>query len=82
MEVSVYYLIYRMPAFREKIEQLFREDGDFRDLCHDYRLCLISLWRWEINPEQNRELIEEYRALLGELEKEVEHFLESKNKSS
>lgn len=82
MEVSVYYLIYRLPAFREKIEQFFHEDGDFRDLCHEYRLCLLCLWRWEINPEQNRERIEEYRVLLSELEKEVENFLESKNESS
>ena len=71
----MYYLIHRLPAFRERIEKLFQEDGDFRDLCRDYRLCLICLWHWEIHQEQDRERIDEYRVLVEELEEEISQFL-------
>lgn len=77
MEMCARYLIYRLPEFREQIEQLMQENGDFRDLCHDYWLCLNCLWRWEILLEQDRERVKEYRALLEDLEMEVKRFLES-----
>ena len=66
--VSIFQLF---PNFEEKINFLFQNDENFRDLCSDYILCTsMALERKKVQNANEFE-IQEYDELQSELEKEI-----------
>lgn len=53
------------------IRQLWVEDEDFHELCHDYALCLETLAHWTTEPAPQARKAE-YRSLCRRLEYEIE----------
>ena len=76
------WLIERFPGARSQMEALWRRDGEFREICRDYREARASLQLFtETEGRGAKEGKEEVSALIEELEGEmlllVERRLES-----
>ena len=66
------------PGRDELIGCAYRENRSFRDLCQDYSECAAALEGWRRSDDDASSLrAREYAELLGELESEIELFLES-----
>lgn len=75
---SLNLLRAEFPGRDRLIEQAYHHNLPFRELCDDYRKCVIALERWkrlETNGTGQRR--EEYTELLGELRGEIQTWLEA-----
>jgi len=66
------------PGRDQLIENAYRDNRPFRDLCDDYRKCVRALERWkqlEANGTGPRR--QEYTELLAELRGEIQTWLEA-----
>jgi hypothetical protein len=65
-------VLSRFPAEARLIRQLFLADRAFRSACEDYRLAQDGLAAFErLSAATPRREVEEYRALVRELETEI-----------
>ena len=64
-------IVQLFPSFEEKIEFLFQNDENIRDLCSDYLLCvsMILVRKNEINKSEKE--LAEFKDLLGNLKAEI-----------
>lgn len=54
------------------VERAYRQSRSFRDLCQDYRRCLVALQRWDQRRETGvATRRQEYSDLLAELAEEI-----------
>lgn len=65
----------KFPRQNFRIEQLYGESEDFRNLCRDYLTCLNTMNRFRESVEQGGKTVKEYENILTELEKELYDFL-------
>jgi len=71
-----FYVIERFPNHKGAINRIFRENETFRTICEDYQICTRALGRWnQSDSEEAPERIEEYKAMLRDLETELFQFL-------
>lgn len=63
------------PAQKEKIEALYKEDADFRALCHDYFLCMRYLDKFHNEFSEKLSNISEYENARRLLEEELAAFM-------
>ena len=62
----------RFPDRVDKIKALFDNQDSFQTLCEDYRRCANALQHWTQSLDENAAMrVEEYGALLQELEEEI-----------
>jgi hypothetical protein len=71
MDEGIRQVINQFPGREAHIRQLWSADEDFRDLCHDYALCLDILVRWSADAMPNGRKAE-YLSLRQRLEFEIE----------
>ena len=76
-------IVIKFPDHHSLITQLYSESDSFRSLCDDYLECQtvldnIELSRTIMDPGYQQE----YETLLGELEDELIHRIQSLNKNS
>jgi hypothetical protein len=64
-------IVQLFPSFEEKIEFLFQNDENIRDLCSDYLLCvsMILVRKNEFNKSEKE--LAEFKDLLGNLKAEI-----------
>ena len=69
---SVFHVLEKFPDRGEDIKRLDKESQEFQSVCEDYRLCAEALQHWKQSLDENAPMrVEEYEALLRELEEEV-----------
>jgi hypothetical protein len=72
MDPGIERAIERFPELAAPIQDRFRDDPSFREMCGDYAEALEALQRWEDSDvPQRAALIEEYRELAEALEIEM-----------
>ena len=65
----------KFPKQSSRIESLYAVDKDFRTLCADYLSCVQHLQKLESDTNANLFLIEEYKEIKKELEKDLQAFI-------
>jgi len=71
----------RFPADADLIRRHARRDSDFLTLCEDYATAFETLRRLEVsNRAMIRSRIAEYRALMRDLEGDIERMLDTRRK--
>jgi len=69
---NLHHIIARFPAYRQVIEEMYRESNTFRSLCDDYSECMRILARLNTSKALNKnQQDKEYLVLAGELEQEI-----------
>ena len=64
-------IIQLFPDFDEKINSLFQNNEDFRDLCSDYLLCHTMILERKKFLEKNQVEIKEFEELQMSMELEI-----------
>ena len=73
---AVDHVVERFPERKELVRRLYLKDEQFRSMCEDFLLSIDSLRRFEGRPDAHlRPEVDDYRALLGELEAEIRSYL-------
>jgi hypothetical protein len=69
---TLHLIRHAFPGRDDLIEQAYRRNRPFKELCDDYRRCVLALERWkqEENNQTGRR-ISEYAELLGQLAAEI-----------
>jgi len=71
------------PGRDALIDDAYREDLSFRDLCRDYRTCAETLAAWRRSDDSTASSrAREYAELLAQLSGEVESWLEAMESGS
>ena len=71
-ELGMERVVARFPEHAWSIQNRFRGDPSFREMCADYAEALEALQRWQASEgPQQAERIEEYRELANALEIEM-----------
>ena len=66
----------RFPDKNRSLDLLMAEDPEFLALCEDYDACVDALRYWaKSEAPEAKTRVNEYRALVRELEEEVTQFL-------
>jgi DNA-binding protein Fis len=65
----------KFPRQSVRIEQLFKTDKDFRDLCTDYFSSLQALKKYRKISLEGEQSIEDYQIVLNDLEKELYDYI-------
>jgi hypothetical protein len=66
------------PGRDQVIERAYHEHRSFRELCDDYRKCVVTIQRWkQLELDQPVQRSQEYAELLGELRSEIQTWLEA-----
>ena len=65
----------KFPRQNFRIEQLYSENEDFRNLCKDYLTCIRTMNKYRESIAKEGKTIDEYQDILSELEKELYDFL-------
>lgn len=72
MDAGMKRAIGRFPDFVASIQDRFRDDPSFRDMCGDYAETLEALQRWQVSDGTHKAArVEEYRELVTALEIEI-----------
>ena len=67
----------RFPDKKHSIDLRIAEDPEFLTLCEDHDACVDALRYWAKSKEPEAETrVDEYRALVGELQEEIAQALE------
>ncbi|TSD83747.1 hypothetical protein FFK22_036155 [Mycobacterium sp. KBS0706] len=69
--------IERFPHLAHQIGRLADQSETFRSLCEDYQLAVEALDTLVIRRPHDDKVIGEYRALVGELEADIEAALKN-----
>ena len=69
---------HRFPRVRERAEQAFARDENFRELCEEYQACTETVGRLETTADASEAVRKEYAALLFRLEGELLRYLEGR----
>ena len=64
-------VLERFPDHWQVMAQLYRENGDFRELCDHFAECRDVLTRLNASTKIDAKRIEEYETLTSELEQEI-----------
>ncbi|PWT78443.1 MAG: hypothetical protein C5B59_01785 [Bacteroidetes bacterium] len=65
----------KFPRQNFRIEKLYEESEDFRNLCKDYLTCVQTMGKYRESIEKEGRTVKEYEDILSELEKELYDFL-------
>ena len=64
-------IVQLFPDFEKKIDFLFQNDENFRDLCSDYILCISMILDRKNELNKNKEEIAEFEDIRQNLEAEI-----------
>ena len=68
--------VARFPAEAATLRRLVLAHMEFRELCEEYALALQCLARFEALPDAaERSEVGEYRAVIAEMEQEIDRFV-------
>ncbi|GGG47335.1 hypothetical protein GCM10010976_18430 [Bizionia arctica] len=70
-------IVQQFPDFEERIDFLFQNDENFRDLCSDYDLCTSMILQRKIAEHKNKAEINEYETLQLILKEDIIKVLQS-----
>jgi len=65
----------KFPRQDVRINQLYEEDKDFRDLCADYVACMESLKKFKKLTDEKEQSVKDYETALKDLEKDLYNFI-------
>ena len=65
----------KFPRQDIRIDQLYEEDKDFRDLCADYVACMESLKRFKQVTDEKKQSVKDYETALKDLETDLYNFI-------
>jgi hypothetical protein len=80
MEKALEYILRKFPDQRDTMTDLYCIDDDFRILCEDYLTTVNTLAENRLKRINNQTIENEYVLLSLDLEKEIIHTLQKKNK--
>lgn len=70
-------LVKSFPGRSAAIERAYEDSGYFRSICTDFHECTQALIYWNtIESDEASANVEEYRELLGEIEREILDWLD------
>ena len=76
IKTSIFSVLEKFPEHKKTIGHLFRKSESFQTLCEDYQSCAVALRHWQKSGSEQAALrMEEYAALLRDLETEIMQFL-------
>jgi hypothetical protein len=61
----------RFPDHKSTIDDLYRNDTDFRSLCSDLFLCSKMIQDFELEIAEKQHALDEYREIVKDLESEL-----------
>jgi hypothetical protein len=61
----------RFPDHKSAIEELYRNDIDFKSLCADLFLCTKMIQDFELEIAEKQHALAEYREIVKDLESEL-----------
>ncbi len=67
----------RFPDQKSVIDDLYRNDTDFKSLCADLFLCTKMIQEFELEIAEKQHALVEYRAIVKDLESELCMFIKS-----
>jgi len=65
----------KFPRQSVRIDQLYEEDKEFRELCVDYASCIQALSKYKRLSKEGEKSVEDYEKAIDELEKEIYDFI-------
>jgi hypothetical protein len=72
MPQKTHHVLDRLPQHALPIRERMLVDPEFRSICEDHAEAFEALRRWESSDDRHRQSrVEEYRALLADLEREI-----------
>lgn len=71
-------ILEQFPERQSEIERLYLESADFRELCQDYKEVRSLVVAPTDSGETDQDAVDEYRALLQDLETEIKEYLNAK----
>ena len=72
------HILEWFPKRRFEIELLYLESTDFRELCQDYEEVRAMIVTWNDSDEISQATVDEYQALMKDLETEIMEDLEAR----
>jgi len=60
MHPGLFLIINKFPKHVNRIDALFKNDPDFKDLCSDYFLCINTLHKYRNGIREDQGAIKEY----------------------
>lgn len=67
----------KFPDYKTIIEDLYRNDTDFKSLCADLFLCSRMIHDFELEIDEKQHALSEYREIVQELESELAMVIKS-----
>ena len=71
-------ILEQFPNRRFEIERLYLESADFRELSQDYEEVRAMIVAWNDSDEISQATVDEYQALMKDLETEIMEDLEAR----
>jgi hypothetical protein len=65
----------KFPRQSIRIDQLYEEDKEFRELCADYASCIQALSKYKRLSKEGEKSAEDYEKAIDDLEKEIYDFI-------
>ena len=78
LDDDLVYVMQRFPERKSRIDKLYLNNEDFRLLCADYHVCVMTLEKMKADAGQ-RVALDEYKSLKLGLEKEILTYLDKFN---
>jgi len=69
----------KFPAHSDRIEELYKNDPDFKALCADYFLCVNTLHKYQKESTEKQSTVKEYSDIRKDLENELHDLISNKN---
>ena len=82
MQENINSIVRVFPDHEQKIEYLFMNDANFRELCTDYILCASKILDLKTSLEDCSAQIQEYEELQRNLEEEILKIITIKRNNS
>ncbi len=68
-------VLARFGSQSHQIQRLFDIDETFREVCENYAECARALGHWSRSSGEDLRRADDYRAMLEELEREIDSYL-------
>jgi hypothetical protein len=65
----------KFPRQTVRIDELYEQDNEFRELCADYSACIQALSKYKRLSKEGEKSAEDYERAIDDLEKELYDFI-------
>jgi hypothetical protein len=80
MEKALEFVVRKFPDHSTSLTDLYCTDEDFRILCEDYRISVLTVEECRLKVMTDRSIENEYLQVSRALEEEIFHLLQGRRK--